>query len=415
MKHRTSIWAVALIAMLAMPVAAGVAACGSSSSSSGSSGSSSVKEIKIGTLYPVSGDLAKLGDQCISGVKMAVDEINAAGGIKSMGGAKLVLVEADSQGKPDVGISEITRLCQQDNVTAILGTYQSSVALPATQTAERFQTPMLITTAVADAITQKGYKYIFRICDLASWYARDQINFCKAMESMGGPAVKTVALLHEDTDFGQSTSAGQLKYAADAGIKVVANVAYAASSADLTTQVSKVKASNPDVVLTTTYLNDSILIAQEAKTLGMKQLFFDAAGGTVDPQFIKTLGDTAENWLTEIEFSTDANQTSIDLNTAYKALYGDNMTGNGMDGYQGVYVLAKALEDAATTDKAKLRDAMANVKLVAGVDRVVIPTKEITFTADGEITDAPLYVVQIQKGVFQTLFPLPAPGKLIVP
>ena len=66
---------------------------------------------------------------------MAVEEINAAGGIKSMGGAKLTLVEADSQGKPDVGISEITRLCQQDNVTAILGTYQSSVALPATQTA----------------------------------------------------------------------------------------------------------------------------------------------------------------------------------------------------------------------------------------------------------------------------------------
>ena len=412
MKHRTSIWAVALIAVLAISIAAGAAACGSSG---GSSGGSSAKEIKIGTLYPVSGDLAKLGDQCISGVKMAGDEINAAGGIKSMGGAKLVLDEADSQGKPDVGISEITRLCQQDNVTAILGTYQSSVALPATQTAERFQTPMLITTAVADAITQKGYKYIFRICDLASWYARDQINFCKQMPSLGGPTIKTVALLHEDTDFGQSTSAGQIKYAAEAGIKVVANVAYAASSADLTTQVSKVKAANPDIVLTTTYLNDSILIAKEAKTLGMKQLFFDAAGGTVDPQFIKTLGPDAENWLTEIEFSTDANQLSIELNDAYKAKYGDNMTGNGMDGYQGVYVLAKALENAGTTDKAKLRDAMANVKLVAGTDRVVIPTKEITFSADGEITDAPLYVVQIQKGAFQTLFPLPAPGKLIVP
>ena len=414
MKHRTSIWAAALVILFALAVAAGVAACGSGSSGGGSS-SGGVSEIKIGTLYPVSGDLAKLGDQCISGVKMAVEEINAAGGIKSMGGAKLTLVEADSQGKPDVGISEITRLCQQDNVTAILGTYQSSVALPATQTAERFQTPILITTAVADAITQKGYKYVFRICPLASWYARDQITFCKAMESLGGPKVTTVALLHEDTDFGQSTSEGQLKYAAEQGIKVVANVAYAASSADLTTQVSKVKASNPDVVLTTTYLNDSILIAQAAKTLGMKQPFFDAAGGTVDPQFIKTLGATAEGWLTEIEFSTDANQTSIDLNAAYKAKYGDNMTGNGMDGYQGVYVLAKALENAGTTDKAKLRDAIANVKLVSGTDKVVIPTKEITFTADGEITSAPLYVVQIQKGVFQTLYPLPAPGKLIVP
>lgn len=412
MKHRTSIWAVAFIAMLAMSIAAGVAACGGDGDSGGGGGAS---EIKIGTLYPVSGDLAKLGDQCLSGVKLAVEEINAAGGIKSMGGAKLTLVEADSQGKPDVAISEVERLAQQDNVAAILGTYQSSVALPATQAAERQQVPMLITTAVADAITDKGYKYIFRICPKASWYAKDQIAFCQAMPDLGGPTIKTVALLHEDTDFGQSTSEGQIKYAEEAGLEIVANVAYAASSADLTTQVSKIKAANPDIVLTTTYLNDSILIAQARETLGMKQIFFDAAGGTVDPQFIKTLGDAAENWLTEIEFAPDSSDTSKELNAAYKAKYGVDMTGNGMDGYQGVYVLAKALEDAGSADRAKLKDAIANVKMVAGTDRVVIPTEEITFTPDGEIANAPLYVVQIQKGIFETLFPLPAPGKLIVP
>ena len=413
MKHRHSIWAVALVALLTISAAIAVAACGGDDEGGGGGGD--VSEIKIGTLYPVSGDLAKLGDQCLSGVKLAVDEINAAGGIKSMGGAKLTLVEADSQGKPDVAISEVERLCQQDQVAAILGTYQSSVALPATQAAERQQTTMLITTAVADDVTDKGYKYIFRICPKASWYAKDQINFCQTMPELGGPTIKTVALLHEDTDFGQSTSKGQIQYAKEAGLEVVADIAYPASSADLTTQVSKIKAANPDIVLTTTYLNDSILIAQARETLGMKQIFFDAAGGTVDPQFVKTLGDAAENWLTEIEFSIDASPLSEELNASYKAVYGDDMTGNGMDGYQGVYVIAKALEDAGTADRAKLRDAMANVKMVAGTDRVVIPTEEITFTEDGQIADAPLYVVQIQKGVFETLYPLPAPGKLIVP
>ena len=411
MKHRTSIWAAALVTLLALAVAAGVAACGSDSGGGGGGAS----EIKIGTLYPVSGDLAKLGDQCLSGVKLAVEEINANGGIKAMGGAKLTLVEADSQGKPDVAISEVERLCQQDNVSAILGTYQSSVALPATQAAERQQTTMLITTAVADDVTDKGYKYIFRICPKASWYAKDQIAFSQALPELGGPTIKTVALLHEDTDFGQSTSKGQIKYAEEAGLQVVANIAYPASSADLTTQVSKVKAANPDIVLTTTYLNDSILIAQARETLGMSQIFFDAAGGTVDPQFIKTLGDAAENWLTEIEFAPDSSPTAEELNAAYKAKYGVDMTGNGMDGYQGVYVIAKALEDAGSSDRAKLRDAMASLKMVAGTDRVVIPTEEITFTADGQIANAPLYVVQIQKGVFETLYPLPAPGKLVVP
>jgi len=147
----------------------------------------------------------------------------------------------------------------------------------------------------------------------------------------------------------------------------------------------------------------------------MKQIFFDAAGGTVDPQFIKTLGDAAETWLTEIEFAPDSSALAEELNAAYKTEYGVDMTGNGMDGYQGVYVLAKALEDAGTADRAQLREAMANLKMVAGTDRVVIPTEEITFTDDGQIADAPLYVVQIQKGVFETLFPLPSPGKLVVP
>ena len=413
MKHRTSIWAVALIALLAMSVAVGVAACGGSDSGSGGG---TVKEVKIGTLYPVTGDLAKLGDQCLSGVKLAVEEINAAGGIKSLGGAKIVLDNADSQGKPDVALSEVQRLSTQDNVSAILGTYQSSVALPATQEAERQQTPMMITTAVADAITDRGYKYIFRICPKASWYAKNQIEFCQAMPGLGGPTIKKVALLHEDTDFGQSTSEGQIKYAAEAGIEVVANVAYAASSADLTTQVSKVKAANPDIVLTTTYFNDSILIAQARQTLGMKQLFFDAAGGTTDPNFQKTLGTAAETWMSEIEFTADASASSKALNDAYKAKYGDYMTGNGMEGYQGVYVLAKALEDAGSTDRVKLRDAIAAVKMVKGTDRVVDPYTEISFSADGQIKSAPLYVVQIQKGVFVPLFPTPpASGKLVVP
>jgi len=247
MKYRTSIWAVALVALLALSTAAGLVACGGDDTGGGGG-----SEIKIGTLYPVSGDLAKLGDQCMSGIKLAVEEINAAGGIKSMDGAKLTLVEADSQGKPDVAISEVERLCQQDQVSAILGTYQSSVALPATQAAERQQTTMLITTAVADDVTDKGYKYIFRICPKASWYAKDQIDFCQALPELGGPTIETVALLHEDTDFGQSTSKGQIQYAEEAGLDVVANIAYPASSAVLTTQVSKIKAANPDIVLTTT-------------------------------------------------------------------------------------------------------------------------------------------------------------------
>jgi branched-chain amino acid transport system substrate-binding protein len=415
MKHRSSLLAsVAVLAVVAVVAIAALSACGSSSSGGG--GGSSAQEIKIGALYPVTGDLAKLGEECLNGAKLAVDEINAAGGIKSMSGSTIKLVEADSQGKPDVGISEVQRLVQQDNVSAIIGTYQSSVALPATQAAERLQTPMMISMAVADAITERGYKNVFRICPKADWYAKSQIDFIKALPSIGGPTIKRVALLHEDTDFGQSTATGQKKYLKEAGLTLATEVAYPGSAADLTTQVSKIKASNPDIVLTATYLNDAILIAQAREKLGMKQLFFDAAGGTVDPEFINRLGAAADKELTEIEFTKFAGDVAKQLNDKYKAKFGSDITGNGMYGYQAIFIIAKALENSASADRAKLRDAIAAVKLVAGTDNVVMPTKEIAFSPDGQIVEAPLYIVQVQNSTLMPVFPTEvAAAKLQLP
>jgi branched-chain amino acid transport system substrate-binding protein len=402
---------VAAVGVLAF-AAAFVISCGSSSTSNstGSESAAAGGTIKIGTLYPVTGDLAKLGQECVNAIRLAVDEINANGGIKSMGGAKIQLVEADSQGKPDVGISEVQRLVNQDHVSAIIGTYQSSVAIPASQAAERLKTPIVISMAVADEITSHGYKYVFRICPKAEWYAKSQLDFVKALPELD-PSYsfmppKRIALLHEDTDFGQSTAAGQRKYIQEMGYTLAGEVAYPGSAADLTTQVSKIKAMKPDIVLTTTYLNDAILIAQAREKLGMKQLFFDAAGGTVDPEFINRLGASAENILTEIEFTKYAGPTAKELNDKYNAKYGNDITGNGAYSYQAVYVIAKALENAKSADPAALRDAIAAVKLdKAAGDNVVVPANPIEFGPDGQVTNAPLFVVQVQKGQLIPVFP----------
>jgi branched-chain amino acid transport system substrate-binding protein len=359
--------------------------------------------IKIGALYPTTGDLAKLGEECVNGLQLAVDEINAAGGIKAMNGAKLELVKADSQGKPDVGISEVQRLATKENVAAIVGTYQSKVAIPATQEAEKQQVPIVISMAVADAITEKGQKYTFRICPKADWYAKDQVTFLKDLKTLIGLDVKKVALLHEDTDFGTSTATGQKKYLKEAGMEVTVEVPYPASSADLTTQVAKVKASNPDVVLTVTYLNDSILIVQAREKLGMKQLFFDAAGGTVDPEFVKRLAATAEGVLTEVEYTKYAKGAET-LNNTFKAKYGNDITGNGAYSYQAGYLLADALERSATADRAKLRDALAATNMPAG-PTMILPTAQLQFGPDGQNLSAPLFVVQIQSGNLIPVWP----------
>jgi len=368
--------------------------------------------IKIAALYPTTGDLAKLGQECVQGLQLAVKEVNAAGGIKSMGGAKIEVVEADSQGKPDVAISEVERLANQEKVSAIVGTYQSAVAKPSTATAERLKVPIVISMAVADDITEKGQKYTFRICPKASWYAKDQVEFLKDLPNLGGIEVKKVALLHEDTDFGTSTAAGQKQYLQEAGMEMTIDVPYPASSADLTTQLAKVKATNPDVVLTTTYLNDAILIAQARQKLGMKQLFFDAAGGTVDPEFITRLGTAAENILTEIEYTKYA-AGAADLNDRFKAEYGRDITGNGAYSYQAGWLLADAFERAAVDDREKLREALATTNMPKGPN-MILPGEKLEFGEDGQNKSAPLFVVQVQGGELKPVWPAAAAGDIKV-
>lgn len=382
-------------------------AAGTSDTTAGSTDTTAaggdVEAVKIASLYPVTGDLAKLGEENVQGLKLALEEINAAGGIKSLGGAKIELVEADSQGKPDVAISEVERLVQQQNVSAIVGTYQSSVAIPSTQAAEKLKTPFIVSMAVADTITERDFKYTFRICPKAAWYAKDQVSLLKDLKDLIGLDVKKVALLHEDTDFGESTAAGQKQYLEEAGMEMVMEVAYPAAKADLTTEVSKIKAANPDVVLTVTYLNDSILIAQAREKLGMKQLFFDAAGGTIDPEFVKRLGASAENILTEIEYTKYAAGADV-LNDKFAAKYGRDITGNGAYAYQAGYLIADALERAGTADREAVREALAATKMPAGPN-MILPTAELAFGPDGQNLSAPLFVVQIQDGELIPVWP----------
>lgn len=360
--------------------------------------------VRIGAIYPLTGDQAKTGEDNKNGLQLAVDEINAAGGIKALSGAKLELVWGDSQGKPEIGISEVTRLVQKENVLAIIGAYNSSVTTPATQESEKLKAPFVVSMAVSDKITERGFKYTFRICPKASWYARDQVTFLKDLKDLAGKEIKKVALLHEDTDFGTSTSEGQKKYLAEAGMEMVVDVAYTASAPDLTTEVSKVKAANPDAVLTTTYLNDSILIAQAREALGMTDIpFVDAAGGTVEPDFIKKLGDAAEGWFTEIEYTKYA-AGAEPLNNRFKEKFGNDITGNSAYAYQAGFVLADALERAGKADRDAIRDALAKTDLKSG-PTMILPTDELKFGDDGQNPNAPVFIVQVQKGQLTPVWP----------
>jgi branched-chain amino acid transport system substrate-binding protein len=405
-----------LIGLLLSSCAPSAAPTSAPSTESVEQPAAAVETIKIGALHPVSGDSAAGGTSMRNALTFAIDQINAAGGIKSLGGAKLELVYGDTQTKPDVGASEVERLIQKEGVLMVVGAYNSSVTKPVTQAAERLGTPFIVDMAASDEITERGYKWIFRTCPKSSWYARDQVNFVNYLKNEMGLKVEKVALLHEDTDWGMSVADGQKKYLEENGYEVLIDVTYPSSAPDLSTQVAKVKSTNPDVVLTSTYLNDAALIAKEREKLGMTNIpFIDSAGGTIVSGFVDNLGSTAEGLLSVLEFSPKASGYPSQINELYRAKYNEDFTGNSVYSYVAGYVIADALERAASTDKEALRQALASTSIPHG-PTMILPQKTLTFDATGQNPDAGMYIVQIQNGALVPVFPVDyAAAKVILP
>ena len=163
------------------------------------------KPVKIGLLHPVSGALALAGAQGRLGCQFAIDEINAAGGIKALGGAKLEAALGDSQSRPEVGVSEVERM-HQDGVAAYVGCFSSAIALPATQAAAKYNTPFMIDVGVSDAIVSRGLKNVFRLMPGNGKCVDDAFAGLAEVNKAAGGIAKTAVIVHEDSEFGTNTA-----------------------------------------------------------------------------------------------------------------------------------------------------------------------------------------------------------------
>jgi branched-chain amino acid transport system substrate-binding protein len=325
------------------------------------------KKIKIGLLYSQSGPLASIGELCMNGHKFAADRINAKGGIKSLGGAQLEFVVGDAESKPQVAMSAVEKLITKDNVAAIMGPFASGLSFAATQIAEKYKTPIIIPIAVADKITERGFKYTFRCSMKASQNARDSLNFLKWLGKKTGKEAKTVALLTEDTLWGQSSAKAWKAMMPEYGYKIVAELSYSKTTQDVSPTIAKLKAAKPDVVLQISYTPDAILITrtmfdQNFNCMGR----LPSGGGHTDPRFVKALGKMVNfimiNRLYDpsIKGPGDKNQR---VNAEYKKKYGYDMDDYSGPAYDATWVLADALERAGSTDRKKIRDALATTNL----------------------------------------------------
>ena len=182
------------------------------------------KEVKIGNILPLSGPSASVGIQNKQAIELATEKINAAGGIKALGGAKLVNTFTDSKGDPNVGVTAAEQLINSNKVSIISGAWNSAVTYPSTQVAERYQVPYVVPVSVADKITERGFKYTFRIAAKDSWWAEDQFKFLEEQKKLTKTELKTMAFVYENGDWGTGMAKQWDIFAKKYGYQVVTSL-----------------------------------------------------------------------------------------------------------------------------------------------------------------------------------------------
>lgn len=369
--------------------------------------------VRIGNIIPLSGPSAAVGQQGQNAREMAVEEINAAGGIKSLGGARLEMIYADSESKPEKGVAEAERLINSEKVHILTGCWNSAVTYPTTAVAERYGIPFVVPVSVADKITEQGFKTVFRIAAKDSWWTRDQFAFLEEMQDEFGGDLKRLAFVYENGDWGKGFAEQWQKLAAEGGYEVVLDEPYPSTATDLSPVVQKIRRARPDVLLLVSNAADAILLTNTlAEYRVQPKAIIGSGGGHADPSFLEAAGENARYIFDIVEWETDVNKPGVaEINAKFKAKYGYNLAGESVDAYVAVYTIADALERAASLDPVKIREALAATKLQTG-PAMIVSYDAIEFDETGQNKHAALSVVQINdigKGLERiTVWPKPA-------
>jgi branched-chain amino acid transport system substrate-binding protein len=364
-----------------------VAATGSSAAATPAGGT---KEVKVGVVLTLTGASAIYGTPQRNGVQLAVDEINAAGGIP---GVKLVPIFEDDGGTKDKGITAFEKVIETDNVLAIIGPTLSNTAVSADPIAQQAGVPVLAVSNTGNGIVEIG-DYIFR--DSLAEFQVIPNTVKAAKEKLG--LTKVAIIYNIDNAF---TKAGydEFKKALDAnGIQITTTQSYGANDTDYSAQLTAIKQTNPDAIIVSA-LAEGAPIAKQARELGIEQRVTIIGGnGLNSPDYIKNSGPAGEGTIVGAAWNaannTQENQKFI---AAYKAKYNSDPDQFAAQAYSGVYILAEAIKKAGpNADRKAVRDALAGVKGLS------TPLGTFSFTPERN-ADHPPVVQVVRNGKFEVL------------
>src|ERR1700735_2528498 len=316
--------------------------------------------VKLGLRHPVTGALSYSGQQGRIGATMAVDEINAAGGIKSLNGAKIEPMLGDAQSTPDGGTAELEKMNAAE-VSCVVGGYASSICLAVSQAAARYDLPYVVDVGVADSIVTRGLKNTFRFSRGFGVIAKTALDNLAVINAQAGKPAKTVIIVHEDSLFGSGLAKLLNAQLPTKGFEILETIAHPTPTRDFNNVVLKIKAQNPDLVIPANYYNEYVLLARTMleQHVRPKAIYSVLGGAASSYKFVREFPEAAKYIMDCNHWFNPKSAKALELKKKVEDK-GQFYTYELYMNYTAVMLVADALEHAASADRAKLTAALEN-------------------------------------------------------
>jgi branched-chain amino acid transport system substrate-binding protein len=394
-------------------IAAGAAA---TSMATGVSPVRAADPVKVGVLFPLTGNAAAAGQASKAACEVAAEIVNDAhpelkaiplaegAGLPGLGGARLELTFIDHQGNPSVAQQQALRLINQDKVHLMFGAYQSSCTFTATPVAERFGIPFVVGDSAALNITGRGFKWVFRVTPIASDYASTYMRFVDDMKK-AGHKIGSIAIVNENTDYGTSVADAIEGAAKEKSLPVAIRIPYSASTTDVSAQVLQLKDKQPDLVIFISYTADSILYIKTLKNLDyLPPMVLGDDSGFSDPSFVPAIADIGQGLMNRSAWDIGKpGTTTFKINEMYKAKTGRDLDDTSGRNMQAMLAMAEAVNRAGSTDPAKLQAALKATDLKP--EQLMMGYRGVKYDETGQNILASTYLIQLKAKQYELVWP----------
>ncbi|WP_217903930.1 ABC transporter substrate-binding protein [Bordetella genomosp. 4] len=358
---------------------------------------SAMADVKIGVINSLSGNFAAFGQRYNTGMQVALEEINAKGGIN---GEKVELIIQDDRSEAQSALAAVESLNKQQ-VPLIIGSYASGITGPVSKVATRQKIPLIVLGSADDSITKPGSDWVFRAKHNSTIVAKAYFDYFDNLRK-NNPEIKKIAVMYGNGAWPTSMSEEGIRQAEKRGYEIVGKQAYDQGTTDFRPILNKFRAANPDILLTSSYADDGIAIARQIKEVGLntKVVAIDTASSMVS--FIQQVGNPSENIVSAVTWSPDVKyEGTPELYERLKKKAKEDPSFYEAEGYLALTVAADALRRAKSLDRDAVRDALTKTDLKT-------PVTDVTFeNYDGFKGQNPIksVIIQIQNGKHVTVFP----------